>query len=47
MEMAGILQAVEQRDPDAVRDRCIFHVRRAAEAAHIYFQNAKSVEDAG
>lgn len=46
-EMAGILETVEQGDPDAVRARCIFHVRKAAEAAHIYFQNAATVEDAG
>jgi DNA-binding GntR family transcriptional regulator len=46
-EMAGILEAVEQGDPDAVRARCIFHVRSAAEAAHIYFENAETVEDAG
>jgi DNA-binding GntR family transcriptional regulator len=45
--MADILEAVEQRDPDAVRDRCVFHVRKAAEAAQIYFQNAETVEDAG
>jgi DNA-binding GntR family transcriptional regulator len=46
-EMADILQAIEQGDPDAARACCIFHVRMAAEAAHIYFQNAESVEDAG
>jgi DNA-binding GntR family transcriptional regulator len=46
-EMAGILEAVERGDPDAVRDRCIFHVRKAAEAAQIYFRNAEAVEDAG
>jgi DNA-binding GntR family transcriptional regulator len=46
-EMAGILEAIEQGDPDAVRTRCIFHVRKAAEAAHIYFQNAETVENAG
>ncbi len=45
--MAGILETVEQGDPDAVRARCIFHVRKAAEAAHIYFRNAEAVEDAG
>jgi DNA-binding GntR family transcriptional regulator len=46
-EMADILRAVELGDPDAARIRCIFHVRKAAEAAHIYFQNAEAVEDAG
>ena len=46
-EMADILEAVEQGDPDAVRSRCIFHVRKAAEAAQLYFQNADAVEDAG
>jgi GntR family transcriptional regulator, trigonelline degradation regulator len=46
-EMAGILEAVEQGDPDTVRARCIVHVRKAAEAAQIYFQNAEAVEDAG
>jgi DNA-binding GntR family transcriptional regulator len=46
-EMADILGAVEQGDPDAARAHCIFHVRKAAEAAHIYFQNAETIEDAG
>jgi DNA-binding GntR family transcriptional regulator len=45
--MADILEAIEQGDPDKARARCVFHVRKAAEAAQVYFQNAESVEDAG
>jgi DNA-binding GntR family transcriptional regulator len=46
-EMAGILDALEHGDPDKTRARCVFHVRKAAEAAQVYFENAESVEDAG
>jgi DNA-binding GntR family transcriptional regulator len=46
-EMAGILEAIEQGDPEAVRDRCIHHVRKAAEAARSYFDSSEVVEDAG
>jgi DNA-binding GntR family transcriptional regulator len=46
-EMADILAAIEQGDPDAVRDRCVHHVRKAAEAARLYFQDAATVENAG
>jgi DNA-binding GntR family transcriptional regulator len=45
--MANILDAIEAGDTDNARARCVFHVRKAAEAAQIYFQNAESVEDAG
>jgi DNA-binding GntR family transcriptional regulator len=46
-EMAGILEAIEQGDPDAARDRCIHHVHKAAEAARSYFDSTEAVEDAG
>jgi DNA-binding GntR family transcriptional regulator len=46
-EMANILDAIEAGDTDNARARCVFHVRKAAEAAQLYFQNAESVEDAG
>ena len=46
-EMAGILEAIAQGDPETVRDRCVHHVRKAAEAARFYFDSSEAVEDTG